>query len=185
MSVTPEQAAAVYKEADCLVTGAEIDAALERMAAAITDELAETNPLVICVMTGGLVAAGQLLTRLNFPLELDYLHATRYRGATSGGSEVHWLAEPRSPLTDRTVLLVDDILDEGHTLAAIQDYCRGNGARVVKTAVLVEKLHARKHPAASADYVGVQVEDRYLFGSGMDYKEYWRNAAGIWAVKDS
>ena len=185
MSVTPEEAAQVFAEADCLVTGAEIDQALDRMAQAITDALAESNPLVICVMTGGLVAAGQLLTRLNFPLELDYLHATRYRGETSGGAEVHWLAEPRNSLEGRTVLLIDDILDEGHTLAAIQAYCRGNGAAEVHTAVLVDKLHDRKHPDAEADYVGVEVEDRYLFGSGMDYKEYWRNAPGIWAVKDN
>ncbi|HDP90165.1 MAG TPA: hypoxanthine-guanine phosphoribosyltransferase [Thioalkalivibrio sp.] len=185
MSVTPEEAARVYAEADCLVTGAEIEQALERMARAITEDLADANPLVVCIMTGGLVAAGQLLTRLEFPLQLDYLHATRYRGATSGGAEVHWLVEPHRSLDGRNVLLVDDILDEGHTLAAIQAYCHGHGAESVRTAVLVDKRHDRKHPDASADYIGVEVADRYLFGSGMDYKEYLRNAAGIWAVKDN
>lgn len=184
MPVTPEEAARVYAEADCLVTGAGIDQALDRMAKAITEDLADANPLVICIMTGGLVAAGQLLTRLDFPLHLDYLHATRYRGATSGGAEVHWLVEPHLSIEGRNVLLVDDILDEGHTLAAIQAYCRGHGAASVRTAVLVDKLHDRKYPGASADYIGVEVEDRYLFGSGMDYKEYLRNAAGIWAVKE-
>lgn len=182
MSATAEEAVRVLAEADCLYTGAQVESALETMAEAINGVLAGREPLVLCVMTGGLVAAGHLLTRFTFPLQLDFVHATRYRGGTSGGS-IHWLAEPRTPLGGRTVLLIDDILDEGHTLAAIQDYCRGNGAHQVYTAVLVEKRHARKHPQAAAEFVGLQVEDRYVFGYGMDYKDYLRNAPGIYAVK--
>lgn len=184
MTVTAAEASRVFAEADCLHSGAEVERALAAMAQAINRELEGREPLVLCVMTGGLVVAGQLLTRFTFPLHLDFVHATRYRGETSGG-DIHWLVEPHRTLEGRTVLLLDDILDEGHTLAAIQDYCRGNGAREVYTAVLVEKLHDRKNPRAKAEFIGLRVEDRYVFGYGMDYKDYLRNAPGIYAVKGS
>jgi hypoxanthine phosphoribosyltransferase len=183
MSVDALMAAAVLREADCLYDRPEVEAAFDRIAARINEDLAKDDPLVVCVMTGGVVAAGHLLPRLAFPLQLDYIHATRYRGKTSGGG-IHWLVEPRHELRGRNILLIDDILDEGYTLAAILDYCRAHGAASVRTAVLVSKQHARKHPGAAAEYVGLEVPDRYVFGYGMDYHEYLRNAPGIYAVKD-
>lgn len=180
-SVTPEQAQRVYDEADCLFTRDEVEAAIVRMAGAIANDLAGKNPLVLSVMSGAMIPAGILLSYLNFPLHLDYIHASRYRGATSGG-ELDWRVRPRYELDGRTVLIVDDILDEGITLQAIVDSCRAQGASAVHTAVLVKKLHQR-NVGIEADYVGLEVVDRYLFGYGMDYKEYWRNAPGIFAVK--
>lgn len=181
MSVTPEQADHVYREADCLFDQQAVDNAFNKLASEITEQLAETNPLVLAVMTGGIIPAGILLPKLPFPLELDYVHATRYRGETAGGT-LHWIAHPSTPLKDRTVLLVDDILDEGITLAEIVKACFNEGAKAVYTAVLVNKIHDRKADIR-ADFVGLDVEDRYLFGYGMDYKNYLRNAAGIYAVK--
>lgn len=181
MSVTPEQAEKVYREADCLYDNAQVEAAIARLGKEITQQLSTSNPLVLCVMTGAVITAGKLLTHLDFPLQVDYLHATRYRGATSGG-ELHWLARPRFPLQGRVVLLVDDILDEGVTLAAILEECRQQGAAAVHTVVLVDKVHERKN-GLKADFVGLTVEDRYVFGYGMDYKDYLRNAPGIFAVK--
>jgi len=181
MSVTPEEAWQVYRESDCLYTAEQVDAATVRMAGEISATLAGENPLALCVMTGAVVPAGQLLTHLDFPLQLDYVHATRYGKATVGG-DLHWIARPSNPVKDRVLLVIDDILDEGYTLAAIVDECRAAGARAIYTAVLVEKLHDRKHGIA-ADFVGLQVEDRYVFGYGMDYKGYLRNAPGIYAVK--
>lgn len=183
MAITHDQAQAVLAEADCLYGEDQVAAALDRMAEAITERLADRNPLVLCVMTGALIPAGHLLTRLHFSLQIDYLHATRYDGATSGG-ELRWIAEPRTSLEGRSVLIIDDILDEGRTLAAIIDACRGKGARDVYTAVLVDKLHDRKH-GVTADFIGLEVEDRYVFGFGMDYKGYLRNAPGIYAVRGS
>ncbi|MDD3519110.1 MAG: hypoxanthine-guanine phosphoribosyltransferase [Chromatiales bacterium] len=183
MTATPQEAASVLAEADCLHDESAVQAALDRMAADITARLGDSNPLVLCVLTGGVVAAGHLLTRLHFPLQLDYLHATRYRGATRGGDELHWLAHPRVALAGRSVLVVDDILDEGHTLAGILEHCREQGAREVLCAVLVEKLHDRRNPHATAEFIGLTVPDRYVFGYGMDYREYLRNAPGIYAVK--
>ena len=107
----------------------------------------------------------------------------RYRQETTGGI-LEWKLQPESDMKDRTVLIVDDILDEGTTLCAIADYCLAHGAREVLTAVLVDKIHERKaRPGLKADFTGLYVEDRFLFGYGMDYKGYWRNAPGIYAVK--
>ncbi|VXB70903.1 Hypoxanthine-guanine phosphoribosyltransferase [Pseudomonas sp. 8AS] len=173
----------VMAEADCLYSNAQIEDAIDRVAAAINGELAESNPVVFCVMNGGLIFAGKLVSKLDFPLELSYLHATRYRNETSGG-ELFWKAKPEVSFIDREVLIIDDILDEGHTLAAIIDFCKHAGASKVHTAVLINKEHGRKaRPDLKADYVGLPCIDRYIFGYGMDYKGYWRNAAGIYAVK--
>jgi hypoxanthine phosphoribosyltransferase len=180
MAVSPEQAWDVYAAAECLYTRAQVETALDRLAAAISARLAKHNPLLLCVMTGGVVPVGCLLPRLDFPLELDYVHATRYQGTTRGGT-LEWRAAPRCPLQGRSVLIVDDILDEGNTLAAIVDHCRSHGAATAHTAVLVEKQLPRAK-AHSADFVGLTVPNRYVFGYGMDYHEYLRNAPGIYAV---
>ncbi len=171
----------VLKEADCLYTQAEVEQQLDRMAQEITARHKNTNPIFLCVMTGAMVPAGHLLTRLNFPLELDYIHATRYSGEPSGG-ELSWETEPLILFQDRDIIIFDDILDEGVTLAAIVDYCQQQGARNVFTAVLIEKSHNRKQ-GIRADYVGLEIVDRYVFGYGMDYHGYLRNVPGIYAVK--
>jgi hypoxanthine phosphoribosyltransferase len=177
-----EHILAVRDSADVLCSPAQVSEALDRMAAAITTAIDDQDPLLLCVMTGGLVVAGELFTRLDFPVQLDYLHATRYQG-TRGGEQLKWITPPSQPLAGRTLLVVDDILDEGLTLAAILRYCREQQARALYTAVLVEKNHDRKHPDVQPDFVGLQVEDRYVFGYGMDYHGYWRNLKGIYAVK--
>ena len=183
MSVDLEEIRRVYAEADCLHPAVEVEAALDRMAEEITARLATANPLVLCVMHGGLITCGALATRLQFPLELEYLHATRY-GHELYGSRLDWRVRPTGDLRGRTVLIVDDILDEGATLGAIMDYCLEEGADEVLTAVLVNKLHDRKaRPDLDCTFVGLEVEDRFLFGYGMDYKGYWRNAPGIFALK--
>lgn len=174
---------AVLDDADLLVTEADVKYAITRMAAEITGQLKESCPVVMCVMNGGLIFTGQLLTQLVFPLEVDYVHATRY-GHEINGAQLNWTVRPQLDLKGRTVLLLDDILDEGITLAAIADYCRQQGASEVLMAVLVEKLHLRKvTPDMRADFTGIEVGDRFLFGYGLDYKGFWRNAPGIYAVK--
>lgn len=180
MPITPEQAAQVWSRADLLYPPEAVEAAIGRMAAAIARRLSGTNPLVLTVMTGGVVPAGLLLPRLRFPLGFDYVHATRYRGQTTGG-DLRWIRRSGQPLVGRVVLLVDDILDQGITLAEIARDCREQGASEVLSAVLVEKRHARKN-GFRADFVGLEVEDRYVFGYGMDYHGFLRNADGIYAV---
>lgn len=125
--------------------------------------------------------AGQLATAIDADLEFDYVHATRFRGTTEGG-ELQWLRRPDTPLAGRLVLLVDDILDEGYTLKAIRDWCFAEAASQVLLAVLCEKRHGRSVPGLSADFVGVEVPDRYVFGYGMDFHEQGRNLPGIYAL---
>lgn len=174
---------ALLARCDCLVTPDEMQAAYTRIADEINVALSGSLPVVLAVMNGGLVSAGQLLPRLDFPLELSYLHATRYRGATSGGA-LKWLAQPDVELVGRDVLLVDDILDEGHTLKAVREWCLSAGAKQVWIAVATDKHHDRKTPGLAADFVGVTVPDRYIFGEGMDYHGYFRNLPGIHALPD-
>ena len=174
----------VLREADCLRTAPEVDAALSRMAEEITAVLQESNPVCFCVMNGGLFVTGKLVEKLPFALELEYLHATRYGSETCGG-ELNWKVRPERLLQGRTILLVDDILDEGVTLVEISRYCREQGAAAVYTAVLVDKIHDRKATGARADFVGLQVEDRFLFGCGMDIAGYWRNLPALYAMKVS
>lgn len=182
MKMTREQYDAVAGRAELLVSGGEMEQVLDRMAESITAVLADKDPLVLCVMKGAVVAVGQLLPRLAFPLDLDYVHATRYRDATRGGC-LTWLHRPAESVRGRHLLVVDDILDEGITLDAVIEACREDGAASVHTAVLVEKLRSRAC-GLTADFVGVQLPDRYLYGYGLDYKGYFRNADGVFAVAD-
>ena len=175
-------AEAVLRDADLICTPEQVSQAYDEMAHAVHDRLSEANPLVLSVMLGGMIPAAQLLQRLDFPLDIDYVHATRYRGETRG-ADLHWLARPSTSLEGRTVLVVDDILDEGLTLAAVLEWCRGEGAAAVYCAVLVNKLHDRKPALRTADFTGLEVPDRYVFGCGMDYHGRFRNLRGIYAVK--
>jgi hypoxanthine phosphoribosyltransferase len=180
--LTDETLRQIRDEAVMLHGAAAVTAAFDRMGEEITAALDGTLPIVVCVLNGGIIPTGHLLTRLGFPLETDYLHATRYRGKTRGNQEIVWLCKPHLPLQGRTVLLVDDILDEGHTLKAIIAYCQDAGAARVYSAVLVEKHHDRRVDGMSADFIGLSVEDRYVFGCGMDYKGYLRNLDGVFTL---
>lgn len=174
------EAAEVMQHADCLHDSAAVQRAYDTMATAINRDMAGGDVLVVCVMNGGLVTAGQLLPRLDLQLRVDYLHASRYRERTSG-DDLHWKVEPAQALAGRDVLIVDDILDEGYTLDAILRYCRHQQPASLRAAVLVQKLHDRG-VRPPIDYIGLTVPDRYVFGCGMDYKGFWRNAPGIFAV---
>ncbi len=176
------EAATALKQAECLYTDEQVQLAINQIASEITKKLSKRNPLVLCVMTGALIPAGHILTRLNFPLQLDYIHATRYQGDTRGGV-LNWLVKPTIPLRGRDILIIDDIFDEGITLSEIVKFCSVNGANDIFTAVLVNKIHNRK-TKLQVDFIGLETEDKYLFGYGMDYHNYLRNAAGIYAVKE-
>ncbi len=176
------QSAWDFLENSDLVAGTgEVQAAIERVAAQITQSLAAAYPLVLVVMGGAVVFAGQLLPKLRFPIDFDYVHATRYGAAIRGGG-IDWKVAPPENLRGRTVLVLDDILDGGETLRAICDRLLALGARKVCCAVLVEKTLARAKPIA-ADFVGLRIPDRFVFGCGMDAKGYWRNLPEIRAIR--
>ncbi|MDF1763731.1 MAG: hypoxanthine-guanine phosphoribosyltransferase [Oleibacter sp.] len=181
--VTREHLETIMNEADLLRSQEEIEVALDQLADAITARLGDSMPVIYGIMNGGMVTTGQLLTRLHFPLEQGYMHATRYRGETKGQSDLQWQAPPSIPMDGRTVLIIDDIFDEGYTIAEVIRACHAQGAKEVLTAVLVNKVHDRKCPDTKVDFIGLDIADRFVFGYGLDYRGYWRNAPGIFAVK--
>ena len=183
MAGVPDAIRAVMQRSHCLFTADQVQVAIDQMASAIHAKLAESNPLLLCVLTGANMVTEQLCKRLQFPLQVDSLHATRYRDATSGG-KLEWRKFPEHALSGRTILVIDDILDEGPTLAGIVEYCNSQQCQRVYTAVLVNKIHNRKLAQIKADFIGMDADDFYLFGSGMDYKGYLRDAPGIYAVAE-
>lgn len=180
MTNTAAEALAVYRDADCLFDNAQVERIIADLAARLDQELAGREATALCVMTGAVIFAGKLLPQVQSPLLLDYVHATRYHGATRGG-DLAWLKANELPIQGRIVVLIDDILDEGYTLEAIARHCLEQGAERLITLVLAEKRHDR-NCGFKADLVGLEVPDRYVFGYGMDYKGYLRNAPGIYAV---
>lgn len=180
MQITREEAWRILDRADLVCGPDAVAAAVERVAGDIARRLADAQPLVLAVMGGGIVFCGQLLTHLRFPLDLDYIHATRYRGGTTGGT-IDWRVRPREDVRGRVVLVVDDILDEGHTLAAIRESLLEAGAAEVLNVVFCEKQLPGEKPIR-ADFVGITVPDRYVFGYGMDVHGAWRNLPAIYAL---
>lgn len=182
--MTANKVESLLDNAEIVCSAEEVNAGLDRLAHDITKKLKGTKPIILCVMVGALIPVGHLLTRLHFPLQVDYIHATRYRGAMRGG-DLHWLVEPHMSLKDRTVLIVDDIMDGGLTLSAIIDYCKQAGAKVVYSAVMVNKIREREAGVNfEPDFTGVNAEDRFLVGFGLDCEGYWRNLPAIYAVKE-
>ncbi|MBD8880916.1 MULTISPECIES: hypoxanthine-guanine phosphoribosyltransferase [Rhodanobacter] len=168
--------------ADVLFERAELETVIAELGRRIDAALDGERAVFLTVMNGALMFAGQLALTIRTDLEFDYVHATRYRGATSG-SDLHWLREPTVDLAGRTVLLVDDILDEGHTLKAVRDDCLHRGARRVLIASLCCKDHDRLAEGVTSDFNGVVLPDRYVFGYGMDYHEQGRNLPAIYALR--
>ena len=173
----PANATLVYSHA-------QVEAALDDLAVALNRHFAGRTVTALCVMNGGLIFAGQLLPRLNFDVRIDYCHATRYRDTTRG-SDLEWHARPRGDLADRCVLVLDDILDEGITLDAIVAACNRAGAAEVVSAVLLDKHHDRRIDGCDADYAALTVDDRYVFGFGMDYQGAYRHLDAIYAIDES
>ena len=182
MSVSLEEVGRVRREADCLWSGSEVEAALDKMAAELGEQIGSRNPLLLTVMNGAVIPMGYLLTRLEFPLQVDYIHATRYGTELVGGA-LEWIARPRIALEGRTVVIVDDIHDEGGTMEALKLWAMEQGAEEVFTVTLATKLHDRKM-APPSDFNALTVPDRYVFGFGMDYKGYLRNMPGIYALRE-
>jgi len=160
-----------------------VNQAIEKVADQLNQDFTDKLPIVLCVMNGGAYFAGQLLSRLTFALEFDYIQATRYRNSTQGHG-VEWIHFTKLNLKNRHILVLDDILDEGHTIAAIRQECVKMGALDVKIAVLADKSLSQKKPT-TAEYIGLEVPNLYVFGCGMDVYGWWRNLPAIYALQDS
>ena len=169
------------RNSDRIFDETEIDRAIARIAVDIRNDYAGARPLYLTLMHGGMLFASKLSLEVGIDFEFDYLHATRYRGALVG-SGLAWLHRPATPLEGRRVLIADDILDEGHTLKAVRNWCEDQGAADVRIAVLCVKNHDRRVEGIDADYIALEVPDSYVYGYGMDYHEQGRNLPGIYAL---
>jgi hypoxanthine phosphoribosyltransferase len=177
-----EEAWKILNSAELVCDAQTVRGSIERLGRDITGRLATRNPLVLVVMRGGVFFAGQLLPLLRFPLELDYVHASRYGNETTGGF-LEWKSLPPQSVRGRCVLVLDDILDAGETLAAIREHLVSAGADTCFLAVLTEKDTGRAKPV-KADFIGLTVPNRYLFGCGLDVAGAWRNLPEIYALKE-
>ena len=174
----------ILASAELIFDEAAVQAAVDRIAADLNARFDRADsapyPLVLGVMGGAVVFTGQLLTRLKFPLEFDYIHVTRYGNKEQGG-HIEWKVEPRADVRGRTVIVLDDILDEGETLAHVKQRLLDMGAQEVVLAVFSDKDIGRAKPV-KADYVGLMLPNRFVIGYGMDAYGYWRNLGSIWAI---
>jgi hypoxanthine phosphoribosyltransferase len=182
MSGRREEALRLLRDADVLCTAQCVQEEVSRMAREISTQLGSEFPVVLSVMGGAAVFTGQLLPQLDFPLEFGAIEVTRYDNDIHG-RDITWRLPPRDNVRDRTVLVVDDILDEGITLAAIHRKLVEMGARRVLSAVFADKDIGRAKPVR-ADFVGITVPNRYVFGFGMDAYGLWRNLPAIYALKE-
>lgn len=173
----------MQESAELIFSSLQIADAIESMARTLQKKIENKDAIVLCVMNGGLMVTSDILRGLGNDVRVDYLHVARYRDRIVGGS-LHWHKEPQLSLQDQTIVLVDDIYDEGYTLEEVVSYCKRQGAREVITAVLLLKEKSNRSVTMKPDIYGLEVCDRYVFGYGMDYKGYLRNLPAIYALKE-
>lgn len=173
----------LLQHSSLVASRAEVRAAVDAMAAEINDWYGDSTIILLIVMTGAVMPAAWVAQRLEMPLEMDFVHATRYTGQTAGG-EIEFRVPPRLNLEGQNVLIVDDIYDIGLTLQTIERYCETRGARSVESAVLVRKIHGRETTDRLPRFIGLEVDDRYVFGCGMDAYEHWRHLDEIRALEE-
>lgn len=172
---------AILEQSTLLVSAAEIDEAISRLAEKISLRFAGDVPLLMCIMNGGLMLTGRLMSELSIFAQLDYMQTSRYRDGTVGGT-LNWRVKPDQSIEGRSVVLIDDIFDEGHTLAGIHAHCLDSGASKVCSVVLFDKEHDHKVDHYRPDLVGMAVQDHYLFGFGMDYGGHFRHLPDVYAL---
>jgi len=181
LPLSAAEARALLARSEQLLAPEVVEQAVARVAGEITAALSEERPVLLAVMRGAVVFSGKLLPLLPFPLDFDYVDATRYGSATRGG-ELDWRVDVPAAVRNRTVLVIDDILDEGHTLAAIRSRLLDAGARRVLIAVFADKDLGKAKPVA-ADFIGTSLPNRYVFGFGLDVRGWWRNLPAVYALR--
>ena len=177
-----DQALEIHRNADLLFDQEAVEQGIEKLALKVANDCGKDFPLLLCVMNGGLYLTGQLLRHWEFPLTVDYVHATRYRLATLG-KDVLWKAYPQNELKDRHVIIIDDIFDQGYTLEEIKSYCLAQGAKKCSSVFLIRKQHDRKRADIQPDYTGLECGDCHVYGAGMDLRGYFRNLSSIYYLE--
>ena len=173
---------AILEQSSLVASKEEVEAAVARLAKEVNAFYGDQSIILIAVMTGAIIPAAWLAPRLRMPLRMDFIHATRYAGQPQGG-ELDFRVPPRLNLQGQDVLIVDDIYDVGLTLELIERFCLSRSARTVNSAVLVRKIHDRETAGDLPRFIGLEVEDKYVFGCGMDVYEHWRHLDEIRALE--
>mgnify|MGYP003646143212 CR=1 FL=1 len=181
--LSTQQLQEVRDSSDLIFSASQIQTAVENMGLELETRIRDKDAIFICVMNGGIIITSDLLRSIDCDVRLDYLQVARYRDKTVGGS-LHWLKEPQLSLENQTVVLVDDIYDEGYTMEELVSYCKRHGAKEVITAVLLLKRKSTPQVDLKPDIFGLEVNDRYVYGYGMDYKGYLRNVSAIYAISE-
>ena len=197
VTLSQQQLQTIKDNAELVYSASQIKTAVEKIGFQLAARITGKNPILLCVMNGGLTLSADLMRRMDCDIRFDYLQVARYRDKTTGGS-LHWLKEPALSLENQTVVIIDDIYDEGYTMAELVSYCQTHGAsEVISVALVLKNKTTRpppdsrhtdsrhtdnRHTAGRPDVYGLQVDDRYVFGYGMDYKGYLRNMPAIYAV---
>ena len=173
----------IFKNSTLIADKQEVAAAVVHLGEAINAHYGDREIILLIVMTGAVMPAAWVASKLKMPVQMDFVHATRYAGQTEGG-EIEFRVPPRLNLEGHDVLIIDDIYDIGLTLQMIEGYCESRGARSVNSAVLVRKIHDRETTGKLPEFIGMEVEDKYIFGCGMDVYEHWRQLDEIRALED-
>jgi hypoxanthine phosphoribosyltransferase len=155
---------------------------LDEMAAQITTDYREREVTVLAILTGSLMFMSDLLRRVPLPLKLDCLSLVSYHGKAQSSGQVIFKDVNLPDVTDRDVLILDDILDTGHTLAAISEKLRTTKPRSVRVCVLLSKRKQRARNV-DADYVGFEIEDEFVVGYGLDFMGRYRNLPYIGVLR--
>jgi len=180
-SPTLEDLQKIKASSDLIFSASQIKTAVENMGLELEARIRNKNAILICVMNGGVTLTADLSRSMDCDVRFDYLQVARYRDKTVGGS-LHWLKEPKLSLQNQTVVLIDDIYDEGYTMEELVSYCEKHEANEVITSVLLYKQKSSPQVGSKPDIYGLEVMDRYVYGYGMDYKGYLRNLPAIYAI---
>lgn len=180
---TLQEVEQLKEKSEMIYSKSAVEKSIAQVAAHMNSALANKAPVFLCVMNGALIFMGQLMTQLNFPLQINYVHASRYQGEIEAKPQIDWIAKPAVELQGRTVVIVEDILDSGLTMQLIYEYCQQQQAKEILTATLVDKQRSREvHGLDHCDFTGLETSNKFLFGYGLDYKGFLRNEPGIFEV---
>ena len=161
----------------------EIEAVVTRLAAEITLEYQTRNPLILGVLKGSFVFMSDLVRRLDFPLETDFIQLSSYGRGTESSGKINISHDLKSPVEGRDVLVVEDIVDTGKSLAFLADYLQSKNPESLRFCCLLDKPSRRQSPV-TVDYRGFTVPDKFVVGYGMDYAEQYRNLPDICVLSE-
>ena len=166
-----------------LISEEELNATVSRIADEISRDYADKNLLLLCILKGSIVFCGDLMKKLTIPCEIDCMKVSSYGKGTVSGGRINILLDlHRSDLSEKDILIVEDIIDSGRTLSYLVNYLTLNGARSVKTVSLLDKP-SRREVEYTPDYVGLESPDEFVVGYGLDYAEGYRTLPYVGILK--